>query len=68
MTPTIEQMCIDAQKRIAKHVNRSAGQHARAMKKAAEKAHPASIRVTSDTYAAVTSDMTSYFEPKAVAA
>lgn len=29
---SIEQMCIDAKKRLAAHINRSAGQHLRAMR------------------------------------
>lgn len=29
---SIEQMCIEAQKRLAAHINRSAGQHLRAMR------------------------------------
>jgi hypothetical protein len=29
---SIEEMCIEAQKRIAAHINRSAGQHLRAMR------------------------------------
>jgi hypothetical protein len=33
----IEKMCADAQKRIAEFINRSAGQHLRAMKPAAPK-------------------------------
>lgn len=33
---SLDQMCIDAKKRIAEHINRSAGQHLRAMKKLAQ--------------------------------
>lgn len=38
MTTPIEQMCIDARKRLAEFINRSAGQHIRALHEAAHKA------------------------------
>ena len=37
----IEQMCIEAQKQIAAHINRSAGQHLRALRLAFVKARQA---------------------------
>lgn len=37
-TPTaIEQMCNEASKRLAAHINRSAGQHLRALRQSASK-------------------------------
>ena len=35
---SIEQMCSDARKRLAAHINRSVGQHRRAMRESANKA------------------------------
>jgi hypothetical protein len=34
LPPTLAQQCTDAQKRIQEHINRSAGQHQRAIRRA----------------------------------
>ena len=46
----IELLCRDAQTRVASHINRSAGQHTRAMKAAAMPAPPAAP-TSADIYA-----------------
>ena len=44
---TIEQMCLEANRTIASHINRSAGQHIRAIKSASAPTPP----TTSEIYA-----------------
>ena len=36
---TLDQQCADAQKRLQEHINRSAGQHQRAIRRAFVRAH-----------------------------